>query len=87
MPRHAPALECSAEEKASLIAIAKSRTEESRAVERARVVLACLEGKEIQQVAGTEGLHPHRFQMASALLPVGAERTAGPVAAGQAGPV
>src|ERR1700678_604654 len=51
MPRHAPALECSAEDKASLIATAKSRTEESRAVERARIVLACLAGKEIQQVA------------------------------------
>ena len=51
MPRHAPALECSAEDKASLIAIGKSRTEEARAVERARIILACLEGKEIQQVA------------------------------------
>src|ERR1700693_2187838 len=50
MPRHAPALECSAEDKASLMVIAKSRIEESRAVERARIVLACLEGKEIQQV-------------------------------------
>jgi len=39
MPRHAPALECSAEDRASLIAIAKSGTEESRAVERARIVL------------------------------------------------
>ncbi len=29
----------------------KSRTEEARAVERARIILACLEGKEIQQVA------------------------------------
>jgi transposase len=44
-------LECSAEDKASLIAISKSPTEEARAVERARIILACLEGKEIQQVA------------------------------------
>src|ERR1700726_3553054 len=51
MPRHAPTLECSAEDKASLILTAKSRTEEARAVERARIVLACLEGKEIQQGA------------------------------------
>jgi transposase len=51
MPRHAPQLECSIEDKASLVAIAESRTEEARAVERARIVLACLEGKEIQQVA------------------------------------
>lgn len=51
MPRHAPELECSAEDKASLIAISKSRTEEARAVERARIILARLEGKQIQQVA------------------------------------
>jgi transposase len=51
MSRHAPALECSAEDKASLIAISKGRTEEARAVERARIILACLEGQEIQQVA------------------------------------
>jgi len=52
MPRHAPELECSVEDKASLLAITKSRIEEARAVERARIILACLEGKEIQQVAG-----------------------------------
>jgi transposase len=51
MPRHAPELECSVEEKASLVAITRSRIEEARAVERARIILACLEGKEIQQVA------------------------------------
>src|SRR6202163_3058766 len=51
MPRHAPKLECSIEDKASLVALVKSRTAEARAVERARIILACLEGKEIQQVA------------------------------------
>src|ERR1700693_443807 len=51
MPRHAPELECSVEDKASLVALAKSRTAEAYAVERARIILACLEGKEIQQVA------------------------------------
>ena len=51
MPRHAPELECSAEDKASLMALAKSGTAEARAVERARIILASLEGKEIQQVA------------------------------------
>ena len=51
MPRHAPELECSAEDKASLVAITKSRIEEARVVERARIVLACVDGKEIQQVA------------------------------------
>src|ERR1700704_798200 len=39
------------EDKASLLALTKSRTAEARAVERARIILAGLEGKEIQQVA------------------------------------
>jgi transposase len=56
MPRHAPVLECSGEDKASLVAISKSRTEEARDVERARIILACLEGKEIQQVAQELGV-------------------------------
>ncbi|MDQ1473583.1 MAG: hypothetical protein QOJ99_5063, partial [Bryobacterales bacterium] len=51
MPRHAPELECADEDKAILLATVKSRTAEARAVERARIILACLEGKEIQQVA------------------------------------
>jgi transposase len=51
MPRYAPQLNCSAEDKASLIAVVKSRTAEARDVERARIILACLEGKEIQEVA------------------------------------
>jgi hypothetical protein len=40
-----------AEDKASLIAISVSRAEEARIVERARIILSRLEGKEIQQVA------------------------------------
>src|ERR1700738_3687144 len=51
MPRHAPELECSVEDKASLVALTKSRTAEARTVARARIILAFLEGKEIQQVA------------------------------------
>ncbi len=42
---------CSAEDAATLAAISKSRTEEARTVERARIILACLDGKEIQEVA------------------------------------
>jgi transposase len=56
MPRRAPPLECSAEDKASLTAISKGRSDEARMVERARIVLACLEGKEIQQVARELGV-------------------------------
>jgi transposase len=55
MPKHAVALECSAEVRAELIALSRSRTEEARMVERARLVLACLDGKEIQQVAREMG--------------------------------
>src|SRR6202034_3168177 len=51
MLRHAPELECSAEDKASLVTLTKSRTAEARVVERARIILASLKGKEIQQVA------------------------------------
>ena len=56
MPRHAPELECSVEDKASLVTLSKSRTAEAHAVERARIILACLEGKEIQQVARELGV-------------------------------
>ena len=56
MPRHAPALECSPEDKETLVAISKSRNEELRIVERAQIILASLEGKEIQQVARELGL-------------------------------
>jgi transposase len=51
MPRHAPELKCSSEDRASLAALTKNRTAEARMVERARIILACLEGKQIQQVA------------------------------------
>ena len=51
MPRHAPELECSIEDRARLVALTKSGTVEARVVGRARIILACLEGKEIQQVA------------------------------------
>ena len=47
MLRHAPELECSAEDRASLVSMTKSLS----VVERARIILASLEGKEIQQVA------------------------------------
>jgi transposase len=51
MPRSAPALQCSEEIRNQLVATSRSRTAEARAVERARIILGCLEEKEIQQVA------------------------------------
>ena len=56
MPRHAPVLECSAEDKTSLIAISMSRTEEARLVERSRIILFRLEGKQIQQIGRDLGV-------------------------------
>lgn len=51
MPKHAAPLNCSADVRAELTAMSRGRSEEARMVERARIVLACLQGKEIQQVA------------------------------------
>lgn len=56
MPRHAPVLEVSPEDVAGLTAISTSGVEEARLVERARIVLACLDGKQIQQVAQEFGV-------------------------------
>jgi transposase len=56
MPRHALKLECSEADKAALMAITKRRTEEVRIAERARIVLACLEGRENQEVARDFGI-------------------------------
>ncbi|MDR9900966.1 IS630 family transposase [Aetokthonos hydrillicola Thurmond2011] len=55
MPRRASPLHCSDQVRQELMAISRSRKEEARFVERARIVLACLDGKEIQQVAKETG--------------------------------
>jgi transposase len=55
MPKQAAPLDCSAEVRAELTAMSRSRKEEARMVERARMVLGCLQGKEIQQVARETG--------------------------------
>jgi transposase-like protein len=61
--------------------LAKSRPVAAHAVERARIVLACLEGKEIQQVARELGVSLatiSKWRQRFSLL--GAERTARPTA-------
>jgi len=55
MSRHAPVLQCSNAVRNELIALSKSRTAEVRRVERARIILACLQGQENQQVAREVG--------------------------------
>lgn len=51
MPKRAPQLECSLEVRQQLTRMSRSRSEEARLVERARIILACLDGTENQQVA------------------------------------
>src|ERR1700756_3436951 len=57
--RVAVALACSAEQRAELVSLARSRTAEARLVERARIVLACLEGKRNDEVSRELGVRPN----------------------------
>ena len=60
MARVAVALCCTAEQRAELMALVRSRTEETRLVERAKIVLACLEGKRNDAVGREFGVRPNR---------------------------
>lgn len=51
MPRVAPKIACSAEVRAELERRAARRTEEVRTVERARMILGCLDGAQVQDIA------------------------------------
>jgi transposase len=59
MARVAIALSCTAEQRAELMTLARSRTEEARLVERAKIVLACLEGKRNDAVGRELGMRPN----------------------------
>jgi transposase len=59
MARVAIALTCTAEQRAELMTLARSRTEEARLVERAKIVLACLEGKRNDAVGRELGVRPN----------------------------
>jgi hypothetical protein len=59
MARVAIALTCSAEQRAELTALAHSRTAEARLVERAKIVLGCLEGKRNDAVGRELGMRPN----------------------------
>jgi transposase len=54
--RVAVALSCSAEQRTELMNLARSRTAEARLVERAKIVLACLDGKRNDEVSGELGV-------------------------------
>jgi len=59
MARVAIALSCTAEQRAELMALARSRTEEARLVERAKIVLACLAGQRNDAVGRELGVRPN----------------------------
>lgn len=56
MARVAAPIVCSAEERSALERLSRSRTEEARVVERAKIVLACLAGHRNDEVAAPLGL-------------------------------
>lgn len=59
MPRVAVALSCTAEVMAELGRLSRSRSGEVRTAERARIVLACLQGKRNDEIASEMGLRPN----------------------------
>jgi len=59
MPKKAPIPECSPKDRQLLETFANSRTEEARLVERAKIVLACLEGQPIAQIAKKLNIRPN----------------------------
>lgn len=59
MSRVAAKLLCTKEQKIALNKLARSRTEQTRLVERAKIVLACLSGKRNDQIATEMKLRPN----------------------------
>src|ERR1700719_4909571 len=57
--RVAVALSCSAEQRTELMSLARSRTEQARLVERAKIILACLDGKRNDEVSRDLGVRPN----------------------------
>jgi len=57
MPRTAKIVECDAETRKELVRISKSQSEEIRIVRRSRMVLGCIEGKRIMDIAAELGEH------------------------------
>src|SRR2546422_1361717 len=52
MARNAPAMTCGPEDRQELERLAGSRTESKQMIERARIILGCLAGKRVKEVAG-----------------------------------
>lgn len=60
MPRMAKRIDRSPEERVALQALARSRTEEARLVERAKMVLGCWDGRAVSSVARSLGVRPNK---------------------------
>ena len=60
MPRMAKRIERSKEDRQAVEALARSRTEESRLVERAKMVLGCWDGHAVSEVAESLGVRPNK---------------------------
>src|ERR1035441_7757015 len=59
MPRHQPVVTCSPGDLATLTSWSSSRTLEARLVERARIVLRCIDGAEVKDIARALGIRPN----------------------------
>src|SRR5512144_1863034 len=59
MPRKATIPSCSESDRKALEQLARSRTEESRLVERAKIILKCLEGERIHKIAQDLRVRPN----------------------------
>jgi len=59
MARNAPQINCSPEARQELESLAGSRTESKQMVERARIILGCLAGKRVKEVAGACHTRPN----------------------------
>jgi transposase-like protein len=59
MPRRAPIPKCSEEDKELLQQLAASRTEEARLVERAKIILKCLQGERVHKIARDLHIRPN----------------------------
>ena len=59
MPRRAPIPECSENDRKALEQLARSRTEEARLVERAKIILKCLDGERVHKIAKDLQIRPN----------------------------
>jgi transposase len=59
MPRKQPRIDCSVSDRATLTTWAASRTTEARLVERAKIILRCLDGADVKDIAHDLNIRPN----------------------------